>query len=192
MLRKWLFLLPVLLLLAVVPSLGQDWVRVTGVVLRPDQKTPVPDASVAVSKNMRGTVTDSNGRFLLQVQKSDSLLVRALGFKPKLYPISKLPVQEMHVTIVLEEGNVLLGEVEILSEEAVTEKVVPKPKEGLPPGLTPASPIFSPATFLYNKFSREAKQRKELQRLQMEEYLRYKQKEKEQYNSFFKDNTGYQ
>ncbi|QCR21096.1 carboxypeptidase-like regulatory domain-containing protein [Pontibacter sp. SGAir0037] len=190
--KKFILLLFGLLLSASFPSLAQDWVRVTGSVMKSDKKTPVPGASVAVTKNMRGTVTDANGRFLLQVQKGDTLLIRALGFKPKWHPVSKLPVQEIHVNITLEEGNVMLGEVEILADSITKPQVVPKPEKGLPPGLIKASPVGSPFTYLYNIFSNEAKQRKELQRLQMQEYLEYQKEERKRYNTFFKDNTGYE
>lgn len=47
-------------------------------------------------------------------------------------------------------------------------------------------------TFLYDMLSKEGKQNRKLQQLLLIEELKRRKQEKEDYNRFFKDNTGYE
>ena len=110
-----LYLVALLLLCCSLPAQAQRTTRLSGTVLKPDKMTPVPGATVIKTNTNLGVVSDEEGRFLIDVGQNDTLLIRALGFKPLLYLPSKLPVSELRVTMVLQEDSVMLGEVEITS-----------------------------------------------------------------------------
>jgi hypothetical protein len=205
-----LLLTTFLLLVCSLPVLAQQTIRVSGTVFQSDKVTPVPGAGVIRYGTNLGVVTDNEGKFVIDVEQNDTLLVRAVGFKPLLYLPKKLPVSELRVNIVLQEDSVMLGEVEVTSrpsEELIQRALrnmkreepnyVKKPgyrpelEPGPPPPPAPAT-ILSPMTFLYDMFSKEGKQNKKLQQLLLIEELKRRKQEKEDYNRFFKDNTGYE
>lgn len=190
MFPKSLIVLFSLLLLATAPVLAQSRVKVIGVVKAADSKTPLAGAVVTEIRSKRGTVTDAYGRFSIELAIGDTLQVRAMGYKPRIHPLHLPPVDQMHTEVLLELDNVLLKEVQINPDAPV--RTITKPEPGLPPGLTPASPIFSPWTFLYNKYSKEGKQRRKLQKLQMQEWEEYQRNQRLKQNQFYKDNTGYE
>jgi len=71
-----------------------------------------------------------------------------------------------------------------------------KPTAEPPPPPPPApATVLSPVTMLYEMLSKEGKQNKKLQELLLQREMERRQKEyekqKEEYNRLFKDNTGY-
>ncbi|HEY4651682.1 MAG TPA: carboxypeptidase-like regulatory domain-containing protein [Pontibacter sp.] len=199
-----------LFLLAGVPALAQQSIRISGTVLGPDKKTPVPGAGIIRFRTTKAVISDEAGKFLIDVAPDDTLLIRAVGYKPLLYLPQRLPVSEIRVKIVLQEDSVLLGEVEVTnrpSEEMIQRALrnmnrpepnyvknpgyVPVPEAAPPAPLPPAS-IMSPISLLYELFSREGKELKKLQELQLLQELERLKKEQNNYNRFFKDNTGYE
>ncbi|WP_276499003.1 carboxypeptidase-like regulatory domain-containing protein [Pontibacter litorisediminis] len=197
MLQRICFILFLLFPLCTMLTHGQQ-AKVSGIVLQPDRKTPVIGAGI--SRLGTGTVvaTDQSGRFTLLAQPGDSILVRAVGFKPVLYRIR----QEQELLFVLQEEVQRLREVEVSS----TPTVVKRPPENKP-AFTPPPPVPpSPPSILWNPvsyFSKEGKQRRKLRKylakeadkrqLQEAERLKAEQeKAKQDYNRFFKNNTGYQ
>ncbi|MFD2067298.1 carboxypeptidase-like regulatory domain-containing protein [Pontibacter silvestris] len=199
-----------LLLLSGLPVLAQQNIRISGTVFQSDKKTPIPGATITRVNSHLGVLTDENGAFLIDVSQQDTLMVRAVGFKPLMYLPKQLPVSEVRVNIVLQEDSVMLGEVEVTSRPSKEmidralrnmkrEQVSQVKRPGYIPGLEPPPPpeepaptIASPVGLLYNMLSREGKELKKLQELKAEEELKRKQQEKKDYNRFFKDNTGYQ
>ncbi|MDX5481368.1 MAG: carboxypeptidase-like regulatory domain-containing protein [Hymenobacteraceae bacterium] len=197
-------------MLCSLPSLAQRSIRVSGTVLESDRKTPIPGASVVKINSQLGVISDEEGKFLIDVAQEDTLLIRAVGFKPLLYLPKQLPVSEIRVNIVLQEDSVMLGEVEVTSRPSpemiqralrnMKQKQTSQVKKpGYIPGLEPppAGPpppptVMSPATLLYDLLSREGKEKRKLQELLLQQAIEQKMKEKEEYNKFFKDNTGYQ
>ncbi|GAB3198173.1 hypothetical protein GCM10027293_14360 [Pontibacter aydingkolensis] len=178
--------------------------------MQADKKTPIPGASVVKINSNLGVISDMDGKFLIDVAQEDTLMIRAIGFKPLLYLPKPVPVSEIRVNIVLQEDSVMLGEVEVTSRPSPemiqralrnmkqnTTSQVKKP--GYIPGLEPPPPgeaapatIMSPATLLYDLLSREGKEKRKLQELLLLEELERQQKERENYNRFFKDNKGYE
>lgn len=204
------FLFTLLLLLCTLPALAQRTIRVSGTVLQSDKVTPVPGAGIIRYGTNMAVVSDAAGKFLIDIEQEDTLLVRAVGFKPLLYLPKKLPVSEIRVNIVLQEDSVMLGEVEVTSrpsEELIQRALrnmkreepeyVKRPgyRPELEPGPAPPPPpptILSPMSLLYDMFSKEGKQNQKLQQLLLIEELNRRKKEKEAYNRLFKDNTGYE
>ncbi|MFD2514619.1 carboxypeptidase-like regulatory domain-containing protein [Pontibacter locisalis] len=209
MLRTLLLLLLPILLLCALPAHAQKTIRISGTVLQPDKTTPIPGASIVKINSQRGVISDEEGKFLIDVAQEDTLLIRAIGFKPLLYLPKQLPVSEIRVNIVLQEDSVMLGEVEVTSRPSPEmiqralrnmkrEQTSQVKKPGYIPGLEPPPPaapapatIMSPATLLYDMLSREGKEKKKLQELLLLQEIERIRKEKEEYNKFFKDNTGY-
>ncbi|SIT94525.1 carboxypeptidase-like regulatory domain-containing protein [Pontibacter indicus] len=205
-----LLLLSALILVSTLPALAQRNIRVSGTVFEADKTTPIPGAGIIRYGTIQGVISDEEGKFLIDIDQNDTLLIRAVGFKPLLYLPRNLPVSELRVNIVLQPDNVMLGEVEITSrpsEEMIQRALRNMKKEepeyvkrkGYRPELEPGPPPppmaptpLSPISFLYDMFSKEGKQNQKLQQLLMIEELKRRIEEKENYNRFFKDNTGYE
>ncbi|WP_188502159.1 carboxypeptidase-like regulatory domain-containing protein [Pontibacter amylolyticus] len=205
-----LLLLSALLLVITLPALAQRNIRVSGTIFESDKTTPIPGAGVIRFGTTQGVISDEEGKFLIDIDQSDTLLIRAVGFKPMLYLPRNLPVSEIRVNIVLQPDNVLLGEVEITSrpsEEMIQRALRNMKKEepeyvkrkGYRPELEPGPPPppaaptpLNPISLLYDMFSKEGKQNQKLQQLLLIQELKRRIEEKEKYNSLFKDNTGYE
>lgn len=209
--RSLLFLLTICLtVLCALPAVAQRTIRVSGTVLQPDKVTPIPGAGIIRYGTTMGVVSDAEGKFLIDINQSDTLLIRAIGYKSVLYLPRNLPVSELRVNIVLQEDSVMLGEVEITSrpsEEMIQRALRNMKREepdyvkrpGYRPELEPGPPppplpptVLSPFTLLYDMFSKEGKQNQKLQQLLMIEQMKRRRQEVEDYNRFFKDNTGYE
>ncbi|MBD1396668.1 carboxypeptidase-like regulatory domain-containing protein [Pontibacter sp. JH31] len=204
------FLLTCLLLVCALPTLAQRTVRISGTILQADKTTPVPGAGIIRYGTTFGVVSDEDGKFLIDVDQSDTLLIRAIGFKPLLYLPRKLPVSEFRVNIVLQQDSVMLGEVEVTSrpsEEMIQRALRNMKREepdyvkrpGYQPDMEPGPPPppvaptpLNPISLLYDMFSKEGKQNQKLQQLLLIEELKRRKQEKDNYNRFFKDNTGYE
>ncbi|PTX12225.1 carboxypeptidase-like protein [Pontibacter mucosus] len=204
------YLLTLLLLLCSLPAVAQKSIRISGTVLQPDRKTPIPGATIVKINTNMGVVSDEEGKFLIDVAQTDTLMIRALGYKPLLYLPKTLPVSELRVNIVLQEDSVMLGEVEVTSRpsqemidralrnmkrEQTSQTKNPNFIPGLePPPPAPAAPptILSPMSLLYDIFSSEGKQKRALQEYLDKQAAEQKRKEQNDYNRFFKDNTGYE
>ncbi|WP_439880288.1 carboxypeptidase-like regulatory domain-containing protein [Pontibacter sp. MBLB2868] len=205
-----LFCLPFLLIAFAFQAQAQKTIRISGTVLQPDKTTPIPGASIIKVNSQMGVISDEKGKFLIDIALEDTLLIRAIGFKSLLYLPKQLPVSEIRVNIVLQEDSVMLGEVEITSRPSPEmiqralrnmkrDQTSQVKKPGYIPGLEPPPPaapaaptIMSPASLLYDMLSREGKEKKKLQELLLLQEIEQMRKEKEEYNKFFKDNTGYE
>ena len=190
--------------------MAQRTLRVSGTVVQADKKTPIPGASIVKLNTSMGVVSDEQGKFAIDVALEDTLMIRAIGYKPLLYLPKPVPVSEIRVNIALQEDSVMLGEVEVTSrpspemiqralrnmkQSTTSQAKKPGYIPGLdtPPTTTPVpATIMSPATLLYDLLSREGQEKRKLQELLILQELERLQKEKEAYNRFFKDNTGYE
>lgn len=189
---------------------AQKTLRISGTVVQADKVTPIPGASIIKINSNLGVISGPDGKFMIDVQQEDTLMIRAVGFKPLLYLPKPVPVSEIRVNIALQEDSVMLGEVEVTSRPSPemiqralrnmkqsTTSQVKKPGyipglEPPPPGDPPPATIFSPATLLYDLLSREGKEKRKLQELLLQQEIERQQNERDEYNKFFKDNRGYQ
>ncbi|MGV3540164.1 MAG: carboxypeptidase-like regulatory domain-containing protein [Rufibacter sp.] len=195
-------------------------VWVSGQVLQEKDRQPIAGASVYRKSTGEGVATSEQGTFRIQMAASDTLVIKSLGYKQRLYVPALRSVTELRVNILLQEESVQLSEVKVspLSQEKVDRVLrnmkprppAPKPRMNpmvpriiIPPG-PPAEPnIFSsPISFLWEQFSKEGKQRKRLNQLMAEREM---QKEAQKlilrqdsirqarlrYNRFFRDTTSY-
>ncbi|MHA6246956.1 carboxypeptidase-like regulatory domain-containing protein [Pontibacter sp. CAU 1760] len=192
------------------PAHAQRTLRLSGTVLQPDKQTPIPGATIVKISTKAGVLSDAQGKFRIDLEPQDTLLVRAVGFKPLMYLPSKLPVSELRVNIVLQEDSIMLGEVEVTSrpsQEMIDralrnmkrEQASQVKRPGYIPGLEPPPPppaagptVANPIGLMYDMFSKEGKERRKVEELKRQEELKEKLKEEDDYNRFFKDNRGYE
>lgn len=208
--HRYPLLIVLIILFGSLPAYAQKSIRVSGTILQSDKTTPIPGAGIIRFGTKNAVASDQDGKFLIDIQPEDTLLIRAVGFKSLMYLPKKLPVSELRVSIVLYQDTVMLGEIEVRSrpsDEMIQRALRNMKREtadltknpGYIPNIEPlpqappADPsVLNPMSLLYDMLSKEGKERKKLQHLYlMLEYERQK-KEKEDYNRFFKDNTGYE
>ena len=103
-------LLTLLFILSI--SLGYSQVKIGGVV-KDSQDEVVPFANIVFVGSTTGTVSDENGKFYLESDKTyTEIEVSFLGFENKIVPIKR---RDFNLTIVLNEAASQLKEVFIYS-----------------------------------------------------------------------------
>ena len=110
------------LLLALLVSMGA-WAQstqVSGTVVD-EQGVPFPGASVVVDGTTQGTISDMDGRFVLNVDnaKQKTLSVTCIGFVSVKFPMAD---QTSGINIVLKEETIALDEVVAVGYGTVTKK----------------------------------------------------------------------
>ena len=211
----WLLLL-LLCLAARSPARAQQRVRVSGTVSAADTRQALPGATVQVQRTRQGLVTSATGEFAIDVLPTDTILFRALGYKPQRLPLGGIGLSQLVVRIQLVRDSVRLGEVQVTGDRpdrAVINRALRNIKRPVPPVVrgpkrppkpkplfavdstapkAPVPTIASPVSLLYEQFSREGKQRKKMAEIEAEQRAEKARKAKAQYNKAFKDNRGYE
>lgn len=85
--------------------------RITGRVTASDSKEPLPGVSVAVKGTSRGTITDANGEYALDVEPDITLIFSFVGYQPTEVKITEQTV----INIELLVDSKMLGEVTVVS-----------------------------------------------------------------------------
>jgi len=80
----------------------------------------LPGVSVVILNTVKGTDTDFDGNFSLQVKKGDVLQISSIGFKTKLVTVSG----QSNVQVTLEEDNNVLDEVVVVAYGTQKEKTL--------------------------------------------------------------------
>lgn len=202
-LLRYLLILPFLMLLfGKHVTFGQQRQVLPGVVLQPDGVQPVPHASILNINTKKGVVANEQGTFLMEISAADSLLVRAVGYKTKLFTMADGFARSHRMDFVLQEDTLMLGEVEVIglpSLQQLKHMKLTLPdnvrKNAFPPApepqrRLPSPDVGGPIGALYNVLSKEGKEIRMYQELQQKEKEEEERKEQERYNSYFKDNEG--
>ncbi|RAU82156.1 peptidase associated/transthyretin-like domain-containing protein [Pontibacter arcticus] len=175
------------------PVAAQQATTIRGTILLPDKKTPVAGAAITNLKINQTILSDQAGVFEIRATLQDSLLIRAVGYKALFYVVTNnaAPI------LLLEPGSVKLTEVEVRSKPEPVKAVSTQIKRpGYDPASEPPPPPPAPLpSVIWNPvsaFSKETQQKKKLMKLKKEQAKDQAEQEKENYNRFFKDNTGYQ
>lgn len=207
-----LYLLVSLLLLA---GSATAQVRVTGTISGAKDRKPIPGAAVFVQGTNKGTVADNEGDFALTVSNTDTLLFRAVGFKPQRLPLDRTGLSQIIVQIYLVRDSIQLGEVRIQEgrpDRAVINRALRNVRRPTPPAnavrrAPPPKPLFpvdtiaprmpvptiqSPISLIYDQFSRAGQQRRKMEEIQAQERAIQAEKNRQKYNRNFKDNRGYE
>ncbi|MDP4264283.1 MAG: SusC/RagA family TonB-linked outer membrane protein [Bacteroidota bacterium] len=72
-----------LMILALPPSLQAQQRTVTGTVVSEDDKTPLPGVTIKVKGTNRSTQTDANGKFSIQLNAGETLVLTHVGYEPQ-------------------------------------------------------------------------------------------------------------
>ena len=190
-------------------------VRVSGSVSEARSHLPILGATVKVLRTSRGVVTSATGDFSVDAQPTDTILFRALGYKPQRMSLGGTGLSQLVVRIQLVRDSVRLGEVEVTADRpdrAIINRALrnmkrpvrpvvsgvkrpPKPKPLFAVDSTapkkPIPTIASPVSLLYDQFSREGKQRRKMEEIEAGLRAEKARKAREDYNKAFLDNRGY-
>ncbi|TGE25802.1 hypothetical protein E5K00_11605 [Hymenobacter aquaticus] len=190
-------------------------VRVTGTVSGAKDRQPIPGAAIFVQGTNRGTVANAEGDFALSVANTDTLVFRAVGFKPQRLPLGRTGLSQIVVQIYMLRDSIQLGEVRIQEgrpDRAVINRALRNVRRPTPPAnavrrAPPPKPLFpvdtiaprdpiptlaSPISLIYDQFSRAGQQRRKMEEIQAQEKAAQAEKNRQKYNRNFKENTGYE
>ena len=191
-------------------------VRVSGSVSEARSRLPIPGATVKVLRTNRGVATSTTGDFSVDALPTDTILFRALGYKTQQMPLGGTGLSQLVVRIQLVRDSVRLGEVQVTADRpdrALVNRALRNMKRPKPPVVSavkrppkpkplfavdstaPKAPIptfASPLSLLYDQFSREGKQRRKMEQIEVEQRAEKARKVRANYNKAFLDNRGYQ
>jgi len=103
----------VLLFFLCAKSRAQSPRLITGAVVDASQGNALPYVSIALKKNLSGTISNEGGRFELLIPEgleSDTLQIIAFGYKPVRIPVNTI---EGPLSIRLQENTIALKEIEV-------------------------------------------------------------------------------
>jgi hypothetical protein len=192
-------------------------VRVSGTISAAATREPIPGATVMVQRTRRGVASNVEGDFLVTALPTDTLLFRALGFKPKRFALSGTSLSQLVVQVALVRDSVRLSEIKVTADRpdrASINRALRNIKRPSPP-LTkvpkrPAKPkpLFavdstapkpekatiaeSNVDWLYDQFSHQGKERRKLEAAKAAEAAEKARQTRSQYNKAFRDNRGYE
>ena len=192
-------------------------VRVSGTISAAATREPIPGATVSVQRTRRGVASNVEGDFLITALPTDTLLFRALGYKPKRFALSGTTLSQLVVQVALVRDSVKLSEVKVIADRpdrASINRALRNMKRPAPPVVKvtkrPAKPkpLFavdstapkaekptiaeSNVDWLYDQFSQEGKQRRKMEAVKAAEAAEKARQTRSQYNKAFRDNRGYE
>lgn len=88
---------------------AQSSYTLTGIVLDQNQEA-LPGINITIEGQTRGTVSDINGEFRIQVSGSETLIFSSIGYTSQSIPVNS----RSHISVVLAEDNQQLGEVIVI------------------------------------------------------------------------------
>ena len=91
-------------------------VVVRGMVIDEENKEPVIGAGVFIDGTNKGIATDIDGQFALKVPSATSLVISYIGYKAKKVHVSSLLGSENNVIILKTDGNLLLGDLAVVTK----------------------------------------------------------------------------
>ncbi len=217
--RKLIFLLvvPILWLFFTGETRAQQStdIQINGTVIDVATKKPLANITVISKRLWRGTVTNEVGKFRITTQLGDTIYFRSVGYKTKLFPITSNTPDESSIQISLEEGNVVLEEIQVtigpdyekVNRYLRNQKKKPEPRAVVKPAepkplyeekvfTPPPASIANPISFIYDQLSKEGRDRRKLQAILEEkaaaEKFKREQAARQKYDSLFLDrNQGF-
>lgn len=158
--------------IAAQPYFREDLVKVSGQLLNSETGEEIPYAHVINLRVHGGTITDGQGKFSLQADPSDTLSIKALGFKShKLIVADFLALNKASIEVNLVPIRYLVDEIDVEGEmPKVNMTGIPQGKPSdIPielrsdaynekPGILTA--LFSPLSFLHYSLNRKEKNKR--------------------------------
>ncbi|WP_319271390.1 STN and carboxypeptidase regulatory-like domain-containing protein [uncultured Draconibacterium sp.] len=129
-----------------VVSVKQDSVPVkyfflSGKLIESRKDRPIPFASVSIQKKPIGTISNTDGEFLLKVHPSyirDTIIISCMGYEQKLLPANQLLDEDLFI---LEPASIKIKEVKVT---AVTpEKLLRNMRENYSKNYTPSTKLMT-------------------------------------------------
>ncbi|GAA4828714.1 TonB-dependent receptor [Algivirga pacifica] len=126
--KKYLYLLTISLL-ATLQAVAQNSIQVSGTITTKDQEV-LPGVSVVIKGTSKGTTTDFNGQFSLNMEEAATIQVRYVGYTTQEIQVNA----SQQLNIVLEEEDVFMEDIVVIGsrnanrtsvETAVPVDVVP-------------------------------------------------------------------
>ncbi|ELR68890.1 hypothetical protein C900_05583 [Fulvivirga imtechensis AK7] len=162
-------------------------IEITGAIIDANTKEPVPYVHVVNKNSHKGTVSNTEGRFWMVMDKTDTVLFSSVGFESYAFTIKEqVKSNKLIVTIELNTSTMELQPVKIFAfkdehtlKKAMLAMEVPieedhsrielpgfyyGPKKEVKPN------ILSPFSLIHGKFSREVKERSKLAEYQQQEH----------------------
>ncbi len=155
-------------------------IEITGEIVDSETNDPVPYVHVVNKRAQLGTVSNTEGRFWITMEKTDTLLLSAIGFETFAFTIKDDVVSDkMVVTISMDLSTMELKPVKVFAfrDEAAlkralldTQVPIDQEKRGIQlPGFyygpkkeVKPSAFGNPISFIASKFSKEIKEQKKL------------------------------
>ena len=91
-------------------------VIVRGMVIDAENKEPVMGAAVFIDGTRKGIATDIDGQFALKVPSDTSLVISYIGYEKQKVRVSSLLRSENNVIILKTDGNVMLGDLAVVTK----------------------------------------------------------------------------
>ena len=91
-------------------------VIVRGMVIDAENKEPVIGAAVFIDGTRKGIATDIDGQFALKVPSDTSLVISYIGYEKQKVRVSSLLRSENNVIILKTDGNLLLGDLAVVTK----------------------------------------------------------------------------
>ena len=91
-------------------------VVVRGMVIDEENKEPMIGAAVFIDGTNKGIATDIDGQFALKVPSDTSLVISYIGYEKQKVRVSSLLRSENNVIILKTDGNVMLGDLAVVTK----------------------------------------------------------------------------
>ena len=91
-------------------------VVVRGMVIDAENKEPMIGAAVFIDGTNKGIATDIDGQFALKVPSATSLVISYIGYEKQKVRVSSLLRSENNVIILKTDGNVMLGDLAVVTK----------------------------------------------------------------------------
>ena len=98
-------------------------VIVRGMVIDEENKEPVIGAGVFIDGTNKGIATDIDGQFALKVPSATSLVISYIGYEKQKVRVSSLLRSENNVIILKTDGNVMLGDLAVVTKTIYNDDV---------------------------------------------------------------------
>lgn len=161
---------------------GQE---LSGIVVDEKSRETVPGTHVINKRTYKGTLTDENGKFEIQLEWGDTIVFSNIAYQYFYFIYNDSTTALKNVLVELKEQNYLLSEVSIFSykltsnkdKEIILKEPLIPPSEELSDGRIMDAGVQNPAEFLYNLFGSKPRQLRLLAQLKAEEAYRLKLEE---------------
>ena len=98
-------------------------VVVRGMVIDAENKEPMIGAGVFIDGTNKGIATDIDGQFALKVPSATSLVISYIGYEKQKVRVSSLLRSENNVIILKTDGNVMLGDLAVVTKTVYNDDV---------------------------------------------------------------------